>query len=104
VSGFIVCLFVSHSTLIPVVAVFSFECVGLHYATLSGHLQAVRFLLSNGADVEAKDREGCTPLLLATIYGHVFIASMLLDHGAQIEAAGMHGQTPLHKVGDECIC
>mmetsp|Transcript_34028 Transcript_34028/g.43892 ORF Transcript_34028/g.43892 Transcript_34028/m.43892 type:complete len:274 (-) Transcript_34028:147-968(-) len=69
----------------------------LHLAVLSGHLSAITMLLRYGADVEARDRESCTPLILCAMYGHVFIASVLLDHGTNVEVRGMHGQTALHK-------
>ena len=46
----------------------------------------VRFLLDLGADVNASDKEGWTPLLLAAERGHPSVARILLDRGANVNA------------------
>ena len=46
----------------------------------------VRFLLDLGADVNASDKEGWTPLLLAVERGHSSVARILLDRGANVNA------------------
>ncbi len=43
-------------------------------------------LLTRGADIEAKNRHGDTPLIVAASYGKKEIVCLLLDSGAQIEA------------------
>jgi ankyrin repeat protein len=53
-------------------------------------------LLSDGADIEAKDRFGQTPLHWASHLGHEQVVIELLDHGAYIEAKDDNGWTPLH--------
>jgi ankyrin repeat protein len=61
------------------------------------NLPEVRRLLSVGADVNAKDRFGNTPLIEASCYGHLQVFQALLDHGADIEAKDNFGRTPLHE-------
>ena len=46
---------------------------------LSCHLlQSIHYA---GADTEAKDKDGWTPLMYACRYGHREVAAALLDHG-----------------------
>jgi ankyrin repeat protein len=64
----------------------------------------VRRLLRAGADVNARDDDGWTPLHKACHDGHVQLVSELLDHGADIESTIMttrYGSNtrPLH-----CAC
>jgi len=49
----------------------------LHLAAVNGHAGAVRLLLEHGADVEARDREGKTPLDLARTEGYEEIEEIL---------------------------
>ncbi|GBL82478.1 hypothetical protein AVEN_252603-1 [Araneus ventricosus] len=39
----------------------------VHYAVQSGHLEAVKFLISNGADKNARKEDGSTPSLFSNI-------------------------------------
>jgi ankyrin repeat protein len=52
-------------------------------------------LLDKGADIEAKDKDGWTPLLYAAVTMHEAIVRMLLDKGADVEAKNEDGRTPL---------
>jgi len=49
-----------------------------------GHLDMVRFLLEQGADLEHKTDEMHTALMEASMDGHVDVARYLLDRGAQV--------------------
>ncbi|RXN01079.1 Myotrophin [Acipenser ruthenus] len=51
----------------------------LHYAADCGQTEMVEFLLSKGADVNAPDKHGITPLLSATYEGHVTCVKLLLS-------------------------
>ena len=58
----------------------------LHFAVRSGNLQEVNKLLASGADVNARDDLGGTPLLDAAWSGNVDITRVLLQHGADVNA------------------
>ena len=52
-------------------------------------------LLAQGADTEAKDEFGHTPLLNAALGGHEAVVQQLLAQGADIDAKDESGWTPL---------
>ena len=60
-----------------------------------GDLSEVQALLAEGANVNAKDREGHTPLMNAAANGHLQVVQALIAHGAQIEAQNYLGLTAL---------
>jgi ankyrin repeat protein len=55
----------------------------LHLAVCNGHEDAVRRLLAVGADHEARDDEGNTPLFYAASSGWLSIVKLLLETGAE---------------------
>jgi ankyrin repeat protein len=65
-------------------------------AARENNVPEVRRLFSVGADVNAKDEYGTTPLQWACRKGHVQVVIELLEHGADIEAKGSWGLRPLH--------
>ena len=50
-------------------------------AAYEGHIEAVRLLLSKGADIDAKDREGMTALIIAAFLQPEDMIELLLDNG-----------------------
>lgn len=71
----------------------------LHAAAEEGHGDVVAFLLANKADIEAKERNGITPLSQAGWREHWDVAQLLLNAGAACQDAAIVGEW-LH---GECI-
>ena len=68
----------------------------LFRATVEGNTDMVRSLLSSpGADVNATDERGNTPLLEAARYGHEDICRLLIAAGANLKAKDKDGKTAL---------
>ena len=57
--------------------------------------QAIRKLLDNGANVNARDAEGNTPLILASFYATPQCLELLMERGADVNAANKAGATAL---------
>jgi ankyrin repeat protein len=55
----------------------------------------VERLIGEGADVNAPDVNGNTPLMMAAIYGHPESARYLINAGAKVDVATADGRTPL---------
>ncbi|XP_057321575.1 putative ankyrin repeat protein RF_0381 [Microplitis mediator] len=72
----------------------------LHDAVRLGQLKVVRKLVSKGANVNARIRNGMTPLHVATKHGYLKIMDYLLRNGADVNARCTGpwyvGFTPLH--------
>ena len=66
-------------------------CSPLFLAAGEGRLDVVRYLLDQGADVNARERLGNTALAEATYYGHIAVIKELLFRGADINAIGEGG-------------
>lgn len=64
----------------------------LHFAR---EPSAVNILLKHGADIEARDHSGLTPLNLFVRDLHVDLARLLIELGADIQTRDDQGRTPL---------
>jgi len=65
-------------------------------AASSGHLALVEFLLSKGADANARDKQCKTALMAAaSFYNSKAIIKTLLSHGADVNAIDKDGTTAL---------
>ncbi|KAJ4153081.1 hypothetical protein LMH87_009586 [Akanthomyces muscarius] len=69
-------------------------------ASGAGHLSTVKYLIENGAALQARSR-GATALHRAAANGHVDVVKFLLDRGADTSAEDEHGHTPLHTAAEE---
>ncbi len=65
----------------------------LFFGAAQGHDDLIGHALKNGADLEAINEQGCTPLLLAVLYGHAATVSHLLYRGANVHATTPKGET-----------
>ncbi|PMB63909.1 Serine/threonine-protein phosphatase 6 regulatory ankyrin repeat subunit C [Beauveria bassiana] len=55
----------------------------------------VKLLLEEGADIDAKDKDGRTPLSWAAEQGHEDVVKILLDNSADADPRDYSGRTPL---------
>ena len=68
----------------------------LHFAANQNDMEAARWLIANGAEVNAKSESGGTPLHVAAYNNAAEVAKLLIAKGANIEAKDNDGDTPLH--------
>ncbi|CAF2152899.1 unnamed protein product [Rotaria magnacalcarata] len=61
-----------------------------------GSVDGIRCWLREGADVDAPDAYGYTPLMNASMLGRVDIVNALIESGADIQRKGQFGYTALH--------
>jgi len=72
------------------------DCSALHRAAYFNRLEAVRFLIEHGANVNARNNIGMTPLHYAALCGHRYMVKALLEKKAEVNALDCQGLTPLH--------
>jgi len=74
----------------------SAQTEALFRATIEGNTDMVKSLVSSpGADVNATNERGSTPLLEAARYGHDDICRVLIAAGANLKAKDNDGKTAL---------
>ena len=64
----------------------------LHFATAENRVENALILLNAGADVDAKDADGNTPLHYA-VWGREDVVTLLLRHGADMSLKNKDGYT-----------
>jgi hypothetical protein len=67
----------------------------LHKAAAEGHAEVAKFLITQGADVNAVGRNDDRPLHRAAFFGRKDVVELLLANGADIEARDRQDNTPL---------
>jgi hypothetical protein len=68
----------------------------LHWAAWGNRLEAVKKLISDGADLNAATTQGQTPLHLAAKKGWQDVVRFLVKEGADVNTKDNVGMTPLH--------
>ncbi len=68
----------------------------LHHASFKGHLDCIKILLKNGANIQCKTNDNQTCLHLASEKGHTDVVKILLEKGANIQIKTNDEDTCLH--------
>ncbi|BES91893.1 Ankyrin repeat [Nesidiocoris tenuis] len=75
----------------------------LHYAADYGQRDVIEYLLSKGADINAKDKHGISAVLAAIWEGHTTCVRVLLDKGADKSGTAPDGTSYLDAADKEEI-
>lgn len=75
----------------------------LHFAAKAGQMEVTQFLISKGADVNAQDNEGNTPLHMSMLGGSPMTVNLLLQNGAS-STENKDGKTPEKMRGGHASC
>ena len=67
----------------------------MHWATLGGRIEVMKWLKEQGVDINAKDGNGATFMHAAAFAGRVEAMKWLKEQGADINAENNEGKTPL---------
>ena len=69
----------------------------IHRALIEASSTRAAVLLDRGANIEARNARGATPLITASAAGNLALVTLLLKQGAEIEAKDRDGNTALHE-------
>ena len=69
----------------------------LNAAVWARHAKVAEVLLNNGANVNAKEKAGWTPLHIAANRPSEVLVKLLLKHGAEVNVKNRGHRTPLHE-------
>ena len=76
----------------------------LHSASRLGDMELVRLLIQEGADVNAQDEDGESPLHGAMARSDNYdVARTLIENGAELSTRAIDGKTPLHNIFNNTI-
>jgi len=79
-------------------AVWNYGYTPLHQAAACGQIAVARFLIENGASLDATEESGFYPLHVASANGRLEIVKLLIENGADIDAKNRHWRTALIKL------
>ena len=69
----------------------------IHKVLTEGTPAQVKRLLEQGANIEARDAQGATPLITAAGRGNLALVTLLLNRHAEVETTDGAGNTALHQ-------
>ena len=75
--------------------------ISIHAAARQGKIETVKQHLTDGVGVNAKGKDGRTPLYDAAYYGRKEVIELLIAKGADVNAKIEDGRTPLHRAARE---
>ena len=91
-----------HILITTIAAVLLVGCGGsIHEAAWDGNIESVKQHLAAGADVNAKDYGGVTPLHGAVAGGHMELVELLIAKGADVNAMDADGETSVDYAEEE---
>ena len=70
--------------------------LSLHKAVRTKNIIEIKALLTEGVDLNSRDKLGETPLHVAAVMGYEGISTLLIEGGADVNARDKRGLTPLH--------
>ena len=76
----------------------------LHRACYGNHVEVVKYLLQNGANIAAKTEMQWEPLHSCCQWNNIECAQVLIAEGADVNAPSEGGQTPLHIAASHGAC
>jgi ankyrin repeat protein/CHAT domain-containing protein len=62
---------------------------------ITGDTETIKFLIDNGADVNAKDKNGYTALMVAVKHDHIELVKLLIDKGVDVNVKHKGNKTAL---------
>lgn len=74
----------------------TFRWRSLHFAVRSGQSAMVKFLIENGAQIDARACDGVQPIHIASVSGSIEAFDALIEAGAAIDCSDRDGCQPLH--------
>jgi ankyrin repeat protein len=69
--------------------------ISIHEAAEAGNIESVKQAIADGADVNAKNEDGVTPLSSAAYFGHKKVVELLIAKDADVNAKDNLGDTPI---------
>jgi len=72
------------------------ENTPLHIAAWSDNLKIVKFLISEGADINPKSYNGSVPLHMAAVTGYTEVVKYLISASAHVNSVADNGRLPIH--------
>jgi len=76
-------------------------CIALVFASTGGYFEIARFLLNEGAEVDARGFYSSTALRSASLEGHCEILQLLISRGANVNGTERDGNSPIHYAATE---